>query len=304
MKINVEKRFTLDGHKDCVYALEAGESPNILYSASGDGMVVAWDLLNPAAGTLIAKMKNSVYALNRITGQNILLAGQNFEGLHFIHTETKVEDASLELSKSQIFDIKNHDARAYIATGDGVLFVIDLVANAVVKRIKLSDKSVRAIAINSELGDIAVGLSDNTIRILDLKTYAQKYSIHAHKLSVFALMYDPATNMLLSGSRDAHLKRWNSLNHYTLDNSVVAHMYAIHSLCLSPDGMLFVSSSMDKTIKVWETGTMTLLKVIDQSRHAGHTNSVNKVLWTRHHNLLISCGDDKNIIVWDLTVNY
>jgi WD40 repeat protein len=61
---------------------------------------------------------------------------------------------------------------------------------------------------------------------------------------------------------------------------------------------------MDKTIKVWETESMTLLKVIDRSRHAGHTNSVNKVLWTNYENLLISCGDDKNIIVWDLAVYY
>lgn len=304
MKINVEKRFTLDGHKDCLYSLIGGERPEIVYSASGDGMVVAWDLQNPEQGTLIAKMKNSVYALAFLTGKNTLIAGQNFEGIHFIDTGLQKEVASMELEKSQIFDIKIHNSTAYIGSGDGMLYVMDIPTRSLVKRINLSDKSIRAIAINSELNDIAVGLSDNTIRILSLGDLTQKLVINAHKLSVFALQYDPRTNMLLSGSRDAHLKRWDPGNNYQLEKSVVAHTYAINSLCLSPDGKLFVSASMDKTIKVWETESMSLLKVIDRSRHAGHTSSVNKVLWTNHENLLISCGDDKNIIVWDLAVYY
>ncbi len=304
MKINVEKRFTLDGHKDCLYSLIGGERPEEVYSASGDGMIVAWDLRNPEQGRLVAKMKNSVYAMAYLTGQNTLFAGQNFEGIHFIDTILQKEVASVELEKSQIFDIKIHDGRAYIGSGDGILYVMDLQTRSLVKRVKLSVKSIRAIAINSELNDIAVGLSDNTIRILSLADLTQKVVINAHKLSVFALQYDPHSNMLLSGSRDAHLKRWDPSNNYQLKKSVVAHTYAINSLSLSPDGNLFVSASMDKTIKVWETESMSLLKVIDRSRHAGHTSSVNKVLWTNHENLLISCGDDKNIIVWDLSVYF
>ncbi|MDZ7607729.1 MAG: WD40 repeat domain-containing protein [Cyclobacteriaceae bacterium] len=304
MKINVQKRFTLDGHKDCLYALTSGDRPAVLYSASGDGMVVAWDLQNPENGRLLARMKNSVYALAFLTGQNTLLAGQNFEGIHFIDTIHQKEVASLELEKNQIYDIKIHEDRAYIGTGDGVLYVMDLQTRSLVKRVKLSDKSIRAIAINSGLNDIALGLSDNSIRILSLPDLTQKLVINAHKLSVFALQYDPRTNMLLSASRDAHLKRWDSANNYQLEKSVVAHTYAINTISLSPDGQLFATGSMDKTIKVWDTKTMTLLKVIDRSRHAGHTSSVNKVLWTNHENLLISCGDDKNIIVWDLGVNY
>jgi len=304
MKINVQKRFTLDGHKDCLYALTDGESPNMVYSASGDGMVVAWDLNNPENGKLVAKMKNSVYALAFLTGQNTLLAGQNFEGIHFIDTNLQMEVASVELEKSQIFDIKIHEGRAYIGSGDGVLYVMDLATRSLIKRVKLSDKSIRTIAIDRELNDIAVGMSDNTIRILSLRDLTQKLVINAHKLSVFTLQYDPLTNMLISGSRDAHLKRWDPEQNYQLEKSVVAHTYAINSICLSPDGKFFVSASMDKTIKVWETETMTLLKVIDRSRYAGHTSSVNKVFWTNHENLLVSCGDDKNIIVWDLSVYY
>lgn len=300
MKVNVQKLFSLDGHQDCVYALEEGEESNLFYSAAGDGMVVLWDMNNPETGSLMAKMKNSVYAIH-LFQNSVLVAGQNFEGIHIIDISTKKELGSLKTTNAQIFDIKSAGNRLFVGSGDGTLFVVDFSSLAIVKKIKLGDKSVRSIDVNNELGEIAVGLSDNSIRILDLDDYHQKYSIHAHKLSVFSVAYNPLNNNLISVSRDAHIKSWNSLEHYELDQSVVAHMYAINSLSISPDKKYFVTGSMDKSIKVWDLDAFKLLKVIDKSRHAGHATSVNKVLWTKHKNQVISCSDDKKISIWDLS---
>jgi WD40 repeat protein len=116
-------------------------------------------------------------------------------------------------------------------------------------------------------------------------------------------VYTPPGNRLLSSSRDAHIKSWDALDHYKLDQSVVAHMFAINSISVSPDHRFFVSGSMDKSIKVWELDSMKLLKVIDKSRHAGHATSVNKVLWTDFNNQVLSASDDKKISIWDLNIN-
>jgi WD repeat-containing protein 61 len=303
MKIQVEKPYTLDGHNDCVYSLESGPSSNIFYSAAGDGMVAAWDLKNPEHGQLIARMKNSVYALNYRPKENILLAGQNFEGIHFFDISDRKDVGSVKISGAQIFDIKSHENRILIGTSEGVLYVLDFETRAFIKKIKLSDKSVRTIAINKKLGDLAVGLSDNTIRILDLETFKPKYLIHAHKLSVFTLLYDSKTDLLISGSRDAHLKIWSSKDKYKLHESVVAHMYAINSISINSSNDLLVTCSMDKSIKVWDLDSFKLLKVIDKSRHAGHATSVNKVLWTDHQDQIVSCSDDRKISVWELKFN-
>jgi WD40 repeat protein len=303
MKIEVEKLFSLDGHTDCVYSLEAGATPNIFYSAAGDGMVVEWDLENPENGQLIAQMKNSVYALNYRSEENILLAGQNFEGVHFLDVNGRKDDGSVKVSDTQIFDIKSHENRIFVGTAEGILYTLDFETRAFIKKIKLSDKSIRAIAINEKIGDLAVGLSDNTIRILDLATLKPKYLIHAHKLSVFALAFDPNSQNILSGSRDAHLKVWSSFDQYKLHQSVVAHMFAINSISIKPSNDFFVTCSMDKSIKVWDLRNFQLLKVIDKSRHAGHGTSVNKVLWTAHQDQIISCSDDRKISVWQLQFN-
>ncbi|MCK5210424.1 MAG: WD40 repeat domain-containing protein [Cyclobacteriaceae bacterium] len=303
MKINVHKLYSLDGHQDCVYSLEVGKTSNLFYSVAGDGMVVQWDLNNPENGQLLAKMKNSVYAIHYRPNENLVIAGQNFEGIHLVDSDNKKEIGTLQVSRTQIFDIKSFENRIFVGCGDGAFYVIDLASLAFVKKIKLAEKSIRSIEVNRQLGEIAVGLSDNTIRILDLDDYKQKYLINAHKLSVFSVTYNPLNNHLISVGRDAHVKSWNAFNHYELEQSVVAHMFAINSLSISPNRKFFITGSMDKSIKVWDLETFRLLKVIDKSRHAGHTGSVNKVLWTNHDNQILSCSDDKKISVWVLSFN-
>jgi WD40 repeat protein len=301
MNINVRKLFSLDGHQDCVYTLESGKINGVFYSASGDGMVVEWNMNDPENGSLLVKMKNSVYALHFLVEENIMIAGQNFEGLHVVDLESRKEIGSLKISKAQIFDIKSHHGKLFVASADGTLYVVSYPELAMIKKIKLSDKSIRSVAINETLGELAIGLSDNSIRILDIDGQKQKYRINAHKLSVFAVTYNPKNNHLISASRDAHLKSWNPYEHYSLEHSVAAHMYAINSVSISPDQKHFISGSMDKSIKVWELDSFKLLKVIDRSRHAGHSSSVNKVLWTDYKSQVLSCGDDKKISIWDLS---
>lgn len=301
MKINVQKLFSLDGHHDCVYSLERGKSDQVIYSSSGDGMIVEWDLQNPEVGSLLVKMKNSVYSTHYISTNEILIAGQNFEGIHLVDLNDKKEVGSLQISNAQIFDIKSNEDKIYVGSGDGTLYVVSFSRLALVKKIKLADKSIRTIAVNKKLGELAIGLSDNTIRILDIDNYKQKYIINGHTLSVFSVVYNPQNNHLISASRDAHIKSWNSFDHYKLEYSVAAHLYAINSISISPDQAYFVTGSMDKSIKVWDLETFQLLKVIDKSRHAGHATSVNDVLWTKYKNQILSCSDDKKISIWDLS---
>lgn len=80
---------------------------------------------------------------------------------------------------------------------------------------------------------------------------------------------------------------------------IPAHWYAINDLKLSPDGKYFASASRDKTIKIWDANSYELLKVLDNEKFEGHTHSVNSLLWVNEH-LLLSTGDDRQIIAWEI----
>lgn len=299
-KIQVNKLHTLTGHNDCIYALTEGSDPRFFYTGAGDGMVVEWDLDLPKDGKLIAKLPHSVYALAIDRERNLLIIGHNFEGIHVIDLNENKEIWNLKLTDQAIFDIKVFGAEILIGTGDGVLIVVDSVQRSIKKHIKLSSKSIRVMAIAAEKRQLALGLSDHSIKILDLANNFQPLTnLNGHTNSVFALNYSPDEKMLVSAGRDAHMKFWDSEN-YTLAENIVAHMYAINFLSFKDDGKYLVTCSMDKSIKVWDAKNYKLMKVIDKARNAGHGTSINKVLWSSYLGHVISISDDRTISIWQI----
>ena len=296
----VNKLHTLSGHRDCVYTLQRSASSHLFFSGAGDGMIAAWDLTNPDKGQLIAQLPNSVYALHHHPKNGLLIAGHNYDGIHLLDWQNKLEVGSLQITTAAIFDIQSFDNNVFIASGDGTITQVDISDLTVKRKIQVSSKSVRTLAINQASGEIAAGSSDNFIRIFDLETLVLKEALQAHTNSVFSLRWSPDHQFLYSGSRDARLKRWDRTAGYALANEVVAHLFAINHIEFSPNGKHFVTCSMDKSIKVWDTEGMKLLKVIDRARHAGHGTSVNKLLWTTFNNHLVSSSDDRSISVWEI----
>ncbi len=343
-KITVQKIETLAGHQDCIYSLEKLPEKHLFLSSGGDGKIALWNLKNPELGRLVAQIPSSVYAMRYFPQENALIVGQNFEGLQMIYFDensqenseanpeanseenpsnyipNKEKNKSLKTTKSQIFDIQIVDNQennqkkysAFVAQGDGVLTIVDLTTFAVKKHIQISINSLRKIAVSPLNNEFAVASSDNFIRIFDLQTLQLKQEIEAHISSVFSLRYfsnnqDNNSNLLISGSRDAHLKIWEKTtdnsqqnSSYTLKTDIIAHLFAINDIDFSPCGNYFATCSMDKSIKIWDSKTFSLLKVIDKARNASHATSVNKILWSDYEDYIISASDDKFISVWGI----
>jgi WD40 repeat protein len=300
-KVEVNKIASLTGHRDCIYTLSPSLTDKKFLSAGGDGLVVEWEPDESENGQLVAEVANSIYAISLIPGTSYLAVGQNYEGIHIIDMNEKKEVGSLKIGKSAIFDMCPIKNVLFIGDSSGTITLIDLKSLTILKKIKKSTKSVRAIVSNGK--DLAAGYSDNRIRIFDLDNLSQTNELKNHSNSVFTLKYSPDNKFLLSGGRDAHLNIWDTENNYSLNESIIAHMYAINSIVYSPEGRHFATCSMDKTVKIWNTDTRQLIKVIDRTRHGGHSTSVNKLFWSSYKNRLISCSDDRSIALWDLNFN-
>jgi WD40 repeat protein len=296
--IEVQKLQTLTGHRDGVYTVVAGEKPSHFFSGAGDGMVVLWDLASSQEGARIAQLPNSVYSLLYVPHMGVLVAGHNYDGIHLLDWKERKELSSLKTTTAAIFDLQVLGDDLFIASGDGALTVVNLNGLTIRSSQVFSQKSARTIAISQLSGEVAVGYSDNFIRVFDLDGYGLKKEWQAHTNSVFTLRYSPDGRFLFSGSRDARLKAWDQASDYRLASEIVAHMYAINSLSFSPDGKHFVTCSLDKSIKLWDADQLKLLKVIDKARHAGHGTSVNKLLWTAYDGQVVSASDDRTISVW------
>ncbi len=302
--VTIKKQQSFTGHKDCVYTLERGPETGSFYSAGADGLVAEWNLSRPDEGKLLAQANTSVYALKFLEEENLLVVGQNFDGIRLINLKSRKEQGSLKLNQAAIFTIEAYNNKLYIGSGDGTLWVVSLNPLRIIHQEKISEKSIRAIRIFPEKAEFVAGLSDNTIKVIDLNNYTLKQVIEAHKNSVFTLTYSPGNQYLLSGSRDAHLNIWSNKEGgaYRKLDGIVAHMYTINHIEYSPEGRFFASCSMDKSIKLWDASSFRLLKVIDRARHAGHGTSVNRLLWMDEQTL-ISASDDRTVSVWEIEIN-
>lgn len=296
----VQKIHTLTGHPDCVYTLQEGGDASHFFSADGKGMVVQWNLAQPDEGELIAKLPNSIYTLQYWKDTDQLIAAQNYSGIHLLDCKNKRELASLQISNAAIFDIQSIGHDLWVAGGDGFLTIVAQNEWRIKKRMRISEKSIRAMAVHPHGLEVAIAFSDFSIRIFSTEDYSLKHEFVAHTNSVFTLGYTANANYLISGGRDAKLRVWDATNGYRSVEEIAAHLYAINHLAFSPDGNYFATASMDKSVKVWDTHALKLLKVIDKARHMGHGTSVNKLLWTSHQNQLISASDDRSISVWEI----
>ena len=295
-KIEVKKLHTFLGHNDSIYTLQVLDDHRFI-SAGGDGMVVMWDLRSPDEGEVIVKIPSSVYALAYDPRDGFLYAGQNNQGIHKIDLQAKKEVKSIQLGEYQIFDIQIVGDVLWAGLSNGEVLVLskDLTT---LKRVKYANDRIRSI--DQIEGEIVIGCSDNVARVVDPDTMDVKQVLKGHKNSVFAAKYHPSGKYLITTGRDAHLKVWDTQENYLLRESIAGHLYTINDVIFRADGRYFITGSMDKSVKLWDAHNFRLLKVLDKHRHAGHGNSVNKLLWMNYRDLLVTCSDDRSISVWEI----
>ena len=305
VQIGVKKSKQFEGHRGAIYTLESADEKNKFFSGSSDNLVVEWNLKDQQQNKVAARLPAKAMALKYIPKINVLLVGQSLGGIHVIDLNKNEEIKLLQLHRQSIYDIQYLPEQEcfWVAAGDGTLSVWSVNDFSLVIALKLCDKKIRSIAFSSVLKETAVGCGDGSIRVFDFETYEEKHVIKGHldDFSVNSVCYHPNGKHLLSGSRDAYLNVWDIEDDYTLIHHIPAHNYAIYSIVFSPDKKFFATGSRDKTIKIWDAENFELLLRIDKMQHEGHSHSVNKLLWSDFNNYLVSTGDDKAIMVWEIT---
>ena len=209
----------------------------------------------------------------------------------------KKEIGSIQLGERQIFDLCLINDQIWSALSNGEIVILDKDLT-IRNRVKYANDRARNIDVFED--KVAVSFSDNITRIIDANTLEVLNELKGHKNSVFAAKYHPSGKYVVSGGRDAQLKVWDSQADYVMRESIAAHLYTINDVIFREDGRYFVTASMDKSIKLWDAHNFRLLKVLDKHRHAGHGNSVNKLLWMNYRDLLVTCSDDRSISVWEI----
>lgn len=284
-----------------MFTLAEGFHQHTFLSGAGDGIIAEWDMNHASQATGIAKIHANIFCLYHIKKHQLLVCGTLKGSVHIIELNTKKEIKNIGRYPYPVFDFYFHEPSnlLYICSENGILDVWKFPEMEHILSKQLSTKSLRKIIFHEIENQFIVASSDALIYFLDEKTLEIDATLSGHKNSVFSLCLSFDKKYLMSGSRDAQLALWN-IETKQLETIIAAHLFTINDICISPDGKLIATAGRDKHIKLWDAATLELLKVIDFEKFGGHKHSVNKLFWSNYHNLLISCGDDKNIFSWSI----
>lgn len=285
------------GHASGIYDLIKLSDKTFL-SASGDRLVVSWNMDHPEQGNLIARASDSIYSICYLENKNELLIGQAKGEVHVIDLSNNQEKRLLKVNEKGVFSILENKVKSkvYVLGGDGVFSVLSSSDYSLIFQQKISSMKVRSVFFDETLNRTYVGCGEGILYVFDDNTMEL---IYTNQLSKQGFSINEITNytdeIILCGGRDAHL-RWVDKKDCTIVNDIPAHNYAIYKIIFSPDRKLFATASRDKTLKIWDTNSNQVLQRIEQGNE-GHLNSVNTLLWM-DNNTLISAGDDRSINIW------
>lgn len=302
MNIQVKKTAQLRGHAGSIYALAKGMDGQILFSGGSDKIMASWNISSNEPNTFTIKTASSIYAICTIKELGLILIGTGNGGIHVINYLEKKEVKLLKPHNKAIFNIKYSikNNLIYSVSADGTASTYNIDDFSHYKTVRICSQKIRGIDLNSGEDELAIACGDWTVRIFDAQTFIEKKSFTAHNDSVNTVKYHPNGKYLLSGGKDAYLNIWETQN-YQLVKSVPAHNFALYDIAFNPSSLLFATASRDKTIKIWDAETFEFITRLDFAKAKGHLNSVNCLMWDSETGQLLSTGDDKTIIIWDIT---
>jgi WD40 repeat protein len=236
---------------------------------------------------------------------NRMYAGSGGGAVHVIDLTAKKEIKNLILHpNAAIFDLIKVEQYNLIisAAADGTIAAIDADSFDLVAKNKLCEQKIRSFCFIESSNVLIAACGDGYIRVLELPTLKVVNEFYAHDLSANKVIKHPTKDIILSGGRDAHLNiiEWPSCK---ILEKIPAHNFAIYDIVFHPEDRLFATASRDKTIKIWDANNMQFLYRIDKEKNEGHINSVNKLLWSKFENTLVSTGDDRSIMGWQINTD-
>ena len=266
----------VSGHDGAVISLAVSDRPNgsqvneaseptgevaIIYSASIDNTIRAWDAYDMAQLSVHHETKSAISCLRVSALYDFVIAGNEDGSIRLWNTDSGSTMSLLGHSNTICcIDIARRGSSTVLLSSgyDGHVGVWDISTRKVAmprleQMVKAHELEVLCLQADPMMADkggtfITAG-NDRQIHIWSMTTFKRLARLQGHRDAVTALALDG--NVLLSGAEDGVVNLWD-LHSYMALSSLQVHKSPIESLLLVPDNGLLITCSTDKTIRVWD----------------------------------------------------
>ena len=148
-----------------------------------------------------------------------------------------------------------------------------------------------------------VALIDSTLRIVDLSTGDERWSVKTDNLYFSCAAFSPDGKIVVTaeGRVDSSIRIWDVATGKELGPGLKDHRVQVMGLVFFPDGKTLASSSFDQTIRLWDVSDPTHVQPLGRPLR-GHTSPVAALALMPDNKTLVSGSWDGSIHAWDTTV--
>ncbi|MEH2346540.1 MAG: serine/threonine-protein kinase [Nostoc sp.] len=275
------------------------------------------DLLGPDLGTMVAPETSTLAIAPRVKlPPPVVLDRQNWQCVQtlkghssMVHAIAISPDGQLIASGSNDHTIKLWQ----LATGKLVRqmgrwsschssMVHSVAFSPISPKLSYQGESGKAARITDHnLGILASGSWDNTIKFWDVNTGKEIRTLIGHTNWVNSVAFSPDGKLLASGSADCTIKLWQ-VNTGIEIQTLTGHSDSVSSIAYSPrtattsnsqDRQLVASGSNDYTIKLWQVYTGRNIYTF-----TGHSFFINCIAFSHDGETIASGSGDNTIKLW------
>lgn len=198
--------------------------------------------------------------------------------------------------KSLVF----HPERPLLAAAhyNGKLSIFNYESQSIVKTLEVSEKPLRCVIWINNDRLITAG-DDLKIKIFNFHTTEKLAEFEGHKDFLRKVIYNPTGNYLITCSDDKTVIQWTAKDSSFVKEQIwTEHRHFVMDIKFNPhEEGLFASASLDGSIKLWNIKSSN-----SNGTLKGHKSGVNAIdYYSGDRPLLLSGGDDYQIIIWDLS---
>ena len=137
--------------------------------------------------------------------------------------------------------------------------------------------------------------ADKGVMIWDMKNFKCLKKFDAHKSEVNAVSFSPDSSMLLSCSKGGKVSLWNVKSLQQTYSTRILRGQVMHCAFAKDTNKYFATCSEEGCVGIFEVQDQSISKKV----YEGHRGFVFQVCFSPDGIHLASCGDDKNIILWN-----
>jgi len=287
----------MDAHTDAISSMRrANTRPTMLFSASGDGEIIKWDLGIPKLEKRIPAHQGFVRDMCLTRNDKQLFSCGDDKTIKLWRPDTEMEK-SIETwhSPSMIHAVDHHWHKPMFVSCGETVDVWDHNRSTPVNAFEWGCEMIYTVRFNpAEPALIASAAADRSVALYDLRGGSAIRKV-IMSMRANAIAWNPMEPLNFTvASEDCNLYTFDIRKFQLAVCTHKDHVLPVLDVSFSPTGREFVSASYDKTIRIFYYNGM-------RSREVYHTKRMQRVLATEFSldgRFVFSGSEDTNVRIW------